>query len=198
MSSEPQRAPASKGRDKERERDREEQIGTTSPKLAKSKLRTKEEERDIGRTTFNLTNSKSPHSSSTYSHSQQQKPTRHYHKVHPSVSPQGRGATPYYTALGSASGRVVTVGGPEDSWSDVGFHNPLQLLGRGKKDHCRPRTQLLHHIEVEVKVEESNHGHLDRRYAAESLGWKALSGGVEHVKAWSDRLEKPRVDEKRE
>ncbi|TFK59531.1 hypothetical protein BDN72DRAFT_966041 [Pluteus cervinus] len=193
MSLEPQRAPASKRRDREKEREREEEMKMMLPpaKLTKSKLKIKEKERDVGRTTFDSTDLTSTHSSSTHSHSHEQEPTRHYHKVHPSVSSQGHDATPYYTVLGSTSGRVVAVGGPEDSWSNVGFANPLQLLGQGKKDR-HPPTQLHNHAEVEGEDSGSNDGHLARRYVAESLGWKASSGGgVEHAKELSERSDKP-------
>lgn len=54
-----------------------------------------------------------------------------------------RDPTPYYTVLGSASGRVVAVGGPEDAWSEFslgsGFTTSL-LSGLGHHSYNRPST----------------------------------------------------------
>ncbi|KAJ7590940.1 hypothetical protein C8J56DRAFT_934268 [Mycena floridula] len=41
-------------------------------------------------------------------------------------------STPYYTVLGSTSGKVVAVGGPEDAWDDISFGSGLaSTLGIG-------------------------------------------------------------------
>ncbi|KAK0487624.1 hypothetical protein IW261DRAFT_1558677 [Armillaria novae-zelandiae] len=105
-------------------------------------------------------------------------------------SPPSPPSTPYYTVFGSTSGKVVAVGGPEDSWSEYSLGTQLANgLGSG-----------IGHRTASVSVGKPRTSKSLSRSLSRKLSgrWRKGSMGVPDDDMEWEKIELPSVDRERE
>ncbi|KAK0464322.1 uncharacterized protein EV420DRAFT_1637892 [Desarmillaria tabescens] len=105
-------------------------------------------------------------------------------------SPPSPPSAPYYTVIGSTSGKVVAVGGPEDSWSEYSLGSQfVNGLGSGIGHHTAS-------VSVgKPRVSKSLSRSLSRKLSGR---WRKGSMGVPDDDMEWEKIELPSVDRERE
>lgn len=105
-------------------------------------------------------------------------------------SPPSPPSTPYYTVFGSTSGKVVAVGGPEDSWSEYSLGTQL-ANGLGSGIGHRTSSVSVGKLRTSKSLSRS----LSRKLSGR---WRKGSMGVPDDDMEWEKIELPSVDRERE